>query len=86
MFLRRRWTLTLLAALMLAAGRAAAVHAQSSRPTVRVVVVQAGDSLWGLSARYAPQQDPRRWIYEVERLNGLRSGTIEAGQELRIPG
>jgi nucleoid-associated protein YgaU len=83
---RRRvaWTLalTLLGGIAWAAG----AWAKPSASAPRQVVVQPGDTLWGLAERYAPAgTDPRRWAAEVERLNGLPGGRLLAGQVLLLP-
>ncbi len=47
--------------------------------------VQSGDSLWTVSHNYCPDSvDRREWIDQVQRLNGLTSGVIYAGQELTV--
>lgn len=50
-----------------------------------IYIVEGGDSLWELSGKYCPDTvDRREWIDEIQALNGLRSNTIYAGQELVI--
>ena len=49
------------------------------------VTVQPGESLWTVAERVAPQADPREVISEIERLNGLESAAVGAGESLAIP-
>lgn len=47
--------------------------------------VKSGDSLWTLSGKYCPDNvDRREWIEEVQKLNGLTSSFIYAGQRLTV--
>jgi len=48
-------------------------------------VVDTGDTLWSIAAEYAEGRDVREVIYEIKRINGLRTSTIYPGQELRVP-
>lgn len=49
------------------------------------VTVGAGESLWSVAERVAPESDPRDVIADIERLNGLDSSAVAAGQSLAIP-
>ena len=49
------------------------------------VVVQPGDTLWGIAREVAPQDDPRAVVDAIEDLNGLHDGELMAGQVLRLP-
>lgn len=48
-------------------------------------VVAPGESLWGLAGKYAPEEDPRSFVFDVKQLNGLDSSTVSPGQKLIIP-
>lgn len=48
------------------------------------VTVYSGDTLWGLAQRHATG-DPRDWIVDVMRLNGLQSADLRPGQQLALP-
>ena len=83
---RRRRVAVLLGGLALAAfvhGAVAGAHANPQ--AAQTIVVRPGDSLWTLAGRYAPSQDPRRWVFRVERLNHLRGGQLLSGAVLRLP-
>ena len=49
------------------------------------VMVQPGQTLWGLATELAPASDPREVIDEVMRFNRLGSADLAAGQQLAIP-
>ncbi|HVF53750.1 MAG TPA: LysM domain-containing protein [Actinomycetota bacterium] len=51
----------------------------------RAVVVQPGDTLWGLAERYAPPgTDPRAYIYAIEERNALL-GPLQTGMRIKLP-
>ncbi|HEY0486291.1 MAG TPA: LysM peptidoglycan-binding domain-containing protein [Mycobacteriales bacterium] len=70
------------AVLLALAGSGAPADRNASTSTV---VVQSGDTLWGIATRVDPHGDPRATMAELRRLNGLSGSTIEAGQELVLP-
>jgi len=49
------------------------------------VVVQPGDSLWGIATMIDPSSDPRDVIAEIVRLNGLEGSGVQAGQPVAVP-
>jgi hypothetical protein len=51
---------------------------------VSSVTVGAGDTLWSIASRVAPQSDPRAEIELIQRLNGLTTVELVAGQILRV--
>lgn len=58
---------------------------QPTQPQTVEVVVQAGDSLWSIAERVAPERDPREVVTAVRELNGLRSNLIQPGQVVLLP-
>ena len=78
-----RWLVLALAMVAVSLTLARAV-AGSTAP-VEQVVVQPGDSLWSIAAAHYPGDDPRERVDAIERLNGLSSPTIEAGETLQLP-
>ncbi|GAA5151065.1 hypothetical protein GCM10025768_16960 [Microbacterium pseudoresistens] len=92
---RGRRLLAVVVALPLAAGLAFAVLSGGSAlasgdsavggSSFETVVVMPGDSLWSIAAEVAPTADPRDVIDAMVRLNLLRAGALEVGQELAIP-
>lgn len=65
---------------------AASATNESVSVNFNYVTVHAGDSLWALAEKYAPQADPREWINQVAQINNLSSSGLVAGQQLAIPG
>ena len=67
-------------------GRALADDASAPRlVTTGTVVVEPGDSLWGIAQRPAPDADPREVVTRIRELNGMRSNLIQPGQTLLVP-
>ena len=58
----------------------------ASRPGApEAIVVQPGETVWGIAARFAPDDvDRRAYVDAVIHLNGL-SGAIEPGQRINLP-
>jgi len=48
-------------------------------------VVAPGETLWSLAERHAGRQDPRDYIYDLERLNNLGPRPIYPGERLLLP-
>jgi hypothetical protein len=60
-----------------------AVASRSGAP--RTIVLQPGETLWGVAAEYAPEGvDPRAYVDALEELNHLK-GATPAGMELELP-
>lgn len=82
--------LLVLVALLLGAflfGRSAS-HASVSpepQPTLTQVTVRPGDTLWSIARAVAPGHDPRKVVEQLQRLNGLPGGGLQAGQQLLLP-
>ncbi len=49
------------------------------------ILVEEGDTLWGIAKSYGKNVDCRRLIYEIEKLNGVSAETLRAGQYITIP-
>ena len=62
----------------------ARVAAGGTEP-VGSVVVQPGDTLWAIAAERYPGADTRERVDAIERLNGLSSPVIVAGETLQLP-
>ncbi|WP_431791030.1 LysM peptidoglycan-binding domain-containing protein [Microbacterium paraoxydans] len=91
---RGRRTLLALASIPLAAGIAfaaigggSAIASGVDTPAVSVetVTVMPGDTLWSIASSIAPEADPRDVIGEISRMNLLRGGELQVGQELALP-
>jgi LysM domain-containing protein len=80
-----RWSLVVLAVASISLGLSK-VALGDSPAVVATVVVQPGDTLWGVATGRYPGDDVRVRIDEIERLNGLHSPQIEVGEVLQLPG
>ena len=49
------------------------------------VTVEAGDSLWSIAARIAPDRDPRAEVDALRHTNHLSGVLVVPGQVLRVP-
>jgi len=65
-------------------GRVSSQAAGPAKP-VPTVTVHAGETLWDIAARVAPHADRRALVEQIEALNGLSTGRVVAGQQLRLP-
>jgi Tfp pilus assembly protein FimV len=86
---RGRAVVVLLALLLLVLagftlGRVSSQAAGPAKP-VPTVTVHAGETLWDIAARVAPHADRRALVAQIETLNGLSTGRLVAGQQLRLP-
>ncbi|RNL87395.1 LysM peptidoglycan-binding domain-containing protein [Halostreptopolyspora alba] len=54
-------------------------------PEEETVIVQDGDTLWGIAERVRPTEDPRRTVHEIVEVNDLDGSTLNPGQELVVP-
>lgn len=55
------------------------------REAPATVVVQPGDTLWGIATDLAPAERPERVVRLLRTANGLASGVLQPGQELVVP-
>ncbi|WP_204163938.1 LysM peptidoglycan-binding domain-containing protein [Nocardioides solisilvae] len=74
----------LVAGIFLGGGSFATQESGTPAPT-EIVMVQEGDTLWGIAAAIAEDGDVRAVMSEIERLNALDSSVVELGQKLRVP-
>jgi predicted Zn-dependent protease len=67
---------------------AQASSAHTPAVATSVVIVQPGQTMWGLAAQVAPNDDPRDTIERIAQLNsltGAQSSTVYPGQRLVVP-
>ncbi|WP_372984156.1 LysM peptidoglycan-binding domain-containing protein [Microbacterium sp.] len=69
----------------LSGGSAMASGEQTATASFATVTVMPGDTLWSIAESMAPGADPRDVIGDITRLNLLRGGELQIGQELAIP-
>jgi hypothetical protein len=83
--------LVLLLALVFGAGLAFGTHAvgadsSSSVPSAqRSLVVQPGQTLWGIARAVEPGSDPRSTVERLIELNALPGAEVDAGRILVLP-
>ena len=84
-YVRRRIGVAIVAMLVLSMFSSLFLANNSVRPneTDQIVIMQ-GDTLWSLAEQFAPNSDPREWIYEVVELNSI-DGPIQPGDRLTVP-
>jgi Tfp pilus assembly protein FimV len=90
---RRGRVVVLLGALLLAFAVGVFVTAAGSVATqepaapgaTQIVQVGPGDSLWSISSGLADDGDVRAMMERIEKLNGLSSTSVQAGQRLVVP-
>jgi LysM repeat protein len=82
-------TLALLGLLLLAAtfvgGRSAATGERGAPVQTRTVVVEKGDTMWGIAAQVAHGRDIRVVIHDIEELNALSGPELAEGQKIAVP-
>ena len=88
---RRRRLLVVSVVLGLLLGVASFVQQADATPTPEgelaesiTVVVQPGDTLWGIATTLDPDGDPRRLVAELGAIAG--DGPLQPGQQLVVPG
>ena len=53
------------------------------KPVLAHLQVSAGDTLWSIASRVAPERDPRAEVATLQKLNHLASANLMPGQQLR---
>jgi Tfp pilus assembly protein FimV len=66
-------------------GSAIASGSETPVAAVETITVMPGDTLWSIASAIAPEADPRDVIGDISRMNLLRGGQLQIGQELAIP-
>ncbi|WAA64900.1 LysM peptidoglycan-binding domain-containing protein [Microbacterium oxydans] len=69
----------------LSGGSAIASGSDAPAASIETVTVMPGDTLWSIATSVAPDADPRDVIGDISRMNLLRGGGLQIGQELAIP-
>lgn len=50
-----------------------------------VVRVGAGETVWDVAQRVAPESDPRAVVERIRQLNGMVGSAVQPGQQLQVP-
>jgi LysM repeat protein len=67
------------------AGREAVATENQLAETYQQIVVQPGDTLWGIAVRASQQTDHNETLDRIVAYNDLESSELEVGQTLYIP-
>jgi LysM domain len=59
--------------------------ATGTLPTSKQIVVHAGESLWDIAVRVAPNADPRKTMWDIQQLNHMSTSRLDSGQALIVP-
>ena len=86
----RMLLLTLLVGLLVTAfslGRVGSQAATTARatPVLQQTTVHAGETLWAVARRIAPDNDPREVVQQLRSLNHLERTSLQIGQQLLLP-
>lgn len=85
------FVLLMTGALLAVVAMLGSTHAQASDAAAGAtaefgyVVVQPGESLWGVATTLDASADPRDVIAEIVRLNQLGGSEVQAGQPIAVP-
>ena len=57
-----------------------------TKESYMTVEVKTGDTLWNIAKTYmGTNDDIRKSVYKLEKLNGLKAGDLRPGMELSVP-
>ena len=65
-------------------GSQAATTARAT-PVLQQTTVHAGETLWAVARRIAPDNDPRDVVQQLRSLNHLERASLQIGQQLLLP-
>lgn len=66
-------------------GGSMATEEPGERPATEVVVVNEGDTLWGIASTVAEDGRVRSMVHEIRELNDLDSSVVSLGQKIHVP-
>ena len=75
----------LMGAVLALGGYSAATGARGAEQPTRTVVVDEGDTLWGIAAQVAEPGEVREVVHELEDLNALPGPELTEGQRIAVP-
>lgn len=76
--------LLLVAFTVFGSGSAASGEPGDPVPT-RIVVVEQGDTLWGIAAGIAEPGETRAMVHHLQQLNALPGAGVYVGQRIAVP-
>jgi hypothetical protein len=67
-------------------GATSAATGEAGQPVpTRTVMVDQGDTLWGIAADVAAPGEVRDMVHRIEELNALSGAGVYVGQEIAVP-
>jgi nucleoid-associated protein YgaU len=67
-------------------GATSAATGEAGEPVpTRAVVVQPGDTLWGIAAEVAEPGEVREMVHRIQELNAMAGSGVAIGEELAVP-
>src|SRR3712207_5305685 len=75
----------LMGAVLALGGYSAATDARGPAQPHRTVVVEEGDTLWGIASEVAGSGDVREVVHELQELNALPGPELVEGQRIAVP-
>lgn len=76
----------LILAVLTVFGATSAATGEAGEPVpTRTVMVDEGDTLWGLAAEVAAPGEVREMVHRIEELNALSGAGLYVGQEIAVP-
>jgi hypothetical protein len=73
------------AVLSLVGDQSAATGEAGTPVATRTVVVEDGDTLWGIASTVAEPGEVREMIHQIRELNALPSASLMRGQRIAVP-
>jgi LysM repeat protein len=67
------------------ANQSAQATASTTKVSFQYITVGAGDTLWSIAAKYAPNADRRDTVDAIITLNNLQTATLQPGQRIALP-
>jgi predicted RNA-binding protein associated with RNAse of E/G family len=53
--------------------------------TYKTLVFKSGDTLWDIAKQYKNDGDIRKFVFDIKKLNDLKSSSLVEGSEIKIP-
>jgi hypothetical protein len=66
-------------------GQSAATGESGEPVQTRTVMIERGDTLWGIAQGIAEPGEVRQMIYQIQELNALSGASLQQGQEIVVP-
>jgi LysM repeat protein len=77
--------IVLMGAVLALCGYSAATSERGAVEPTRTVVVEEGDTLWGIASELAGPGDVREVVHELQELNALSGPELVEGQRIAVP-